>query len=161
MKPSVITSILLMITAISGSGCSLICQNMNGWGLRHKAAPASAQFIEAQKLVQARRFSEAIAAYRLVIQEHPATEWAPEAKYHIALAHVSPENPQRDYALGLSELDEFLASYPQDPRSDEAKSWRTTLRTLLDTRKENDRLNKNIEKLKQLDVRQEEKRLGR
>jgi outer membrane protein assembly factor BamD (BamD/ComL family) len=160
MKSSVII-IIIMIMAVSGSGCSMICPSMNGRELRHEVAPASAKFVEAQGLMKANKFTEAIAAYRLVIQEHPNTEWSPEARYNIALAYVSSENPQRDYALGIAELDEFLASYPQDPRADEAKSWRTALKAVLDTKKENERLNKNIDKLKQLDVQQEQKRLGR
>lgn len=159
MKPSVI--IILVIMALGNSGCSTICQNMNGLETRHKVAAASATFVEAQVLVQNHKFVDAIAAYRQVIQEHPDTEWAPEAKYSIALAYVSAENPQRDYVLGIFELDEFLSSYPRDPRAEEAKSWRAVLKAAIDTKKENDRLNKNIEKLKQLDVRQEEKRLGR
>ena len=159
MKPSVIS--ILVIMALSSSGCSMICQSMNGLETRHKVVAASATFVEAQRLILNHKFTEAIAAYRQVIQEHPDTEWAPEAKYSIALAYVSAENPQRDYALGILELDEFLSSYPQDPRAEEAKSWRAVLKAAIDSKKENDRLHKNIEQLKQLDVRQEEKRLGR
>jgi outer membrane protein assembly factor BamD (BamD/ComL family) len=128
---------------------------------RYEVAPASAKFVEAQELIKAHKFTEAITAYRLVIKENPDTEWSPEAKYNIALAYVSSENPQRDYALGIAELDEFLVLYPQDPRAEEAKSWRMALKAVLDTKKENDRLHKNIEKLKQLDVQQEEKRFGK
>jgi outer membrane protein assembly factor BamD (BamD/ComL family) len=116
---------------------------------------------EANKLAYAAKFSEAVAAYRMVLQQHPNTEWAPEAKYGIALVCVSADNPQRDYAAAVKEFDEFLSLYPSDKRAAEAKNWRQALKVLLDTKKENDRLNKNIERLKQLDVRQEEKRLGR
>lgn len=159
MKPSVI--VILVIMTLGGSGCSMICQSIDGLEIRRKVTTASAKFVEAQRLIQNHKFTEAIAAYRQVIQEHPDTEWAPEAKYSIALAYVSAENPQRDYAVGIFEFDEFLSSYPQDPRAEEAKNWRTVLKAAIDTKKENDRLHKNIEKLKQLDVRQEEKRLGR
>jgi TolA-binding protein len=96
-----------------------------------------------------------------VLQQHPNTEWAPEAKFGIALVCVSADNPQRDYAAAIKEFDEFLSLYPSDKRASEAKNWRQILKVLLETKKDNDRLNKNIEKLKQLDVRQEEKRLGR
>ena len=116
---------------------------------------------EAGKLAQEAKYAEAVAVYRLILQEHPDTAWAPEAKYGIALAYVSADNPQRDYAIAVAEFDEFLILYPADQRAAEAKSWRQALKALLDTKKDNDRLNKNIEKLKELDVRQEEKRLGR
>jgi outer membrane protein assembly factor BamD (BamD/ComL family) len=117
--------------------------------------------LEARTLAQASKYTEAVAAYQLVLQEHPDTEWAPEAKYGIALAFVSADNPQKDYSAAVKEFDEFLSLYPSDKRAAEAKSWRQTLKVLLDAKKDNDRLNKNIEKLKMLDLKQEEKRLGR
>jgi outer membrane protein assembly factor BamD (BamD/ComL family) len=123
--------------------------------------PARNKLMEAEKLAQEAKYAEAVTAYRAVLQQHPNTEWAPEAKYGIALVCVSADNPQRDYAAAIKEFDEFLSLYPSDKRSAEAKNWRQALKVLVDTKKENDRLNKNIERLKQLDVRQEEKRLGR
>jgi outer membrane protein assembly factor BamD (BamD/ComL family) len=119
------------------------------------------KLLAAQKLAQGAKFTDALSAYRLILQEHPGTEWAPDAKYGIALVYASADNPQRDYAAAAAEFDQFLSLYPSDKRAAEAKSWRQALKALVDTKKDNDRLNKNIEKLKQLDVRQEEKRLGR
>jgi hypothetical protein len=43
----------------------------------------------------------------------------------------------------------------------EAKSWKLVIKTYLDTRKENEKLHRDIEGLKELDVRQEKKRLGK
>ena len=123
--------------------------------------PVHNKLLAAQKLVQGAKFADAVSAYRLILKEHPGTEWAPEAKYGIALVYASADNPQRDYAAAVSEFDDFLSLYPTDKRAAEAKSWRKALKLLLDTKKDNDLLHKNIEKLKQLDVRQEEKRLGR
>lgn len=124
-------------------------------------AAASATMAEAQTMLRESKYAHAIAEFRKVVQEHPNTEWAAKAKYAIAMAYVSANNPQKDYAIAIAEFDEFLAEYPRDEHIAEARSWRHALKVLLDTKKENDRLNKNIEKLKQLDVRQEEKRLGR
>jgi len=117
--------------------------------------------MEAQTLAQGLRFAEAIASYRLILLEYPNTDWAREAKYSIAQAYVSADNPRRDYAVAIVEFDEFLSLYPSDKRAAEAANWRQALKVLLDTKKDNVRLKKNIEKLKQLDVRQEKKRLGR
>ena len=130
-----------------------------------KQAPESpsvqSKVVEAQKLAQGSKYPEAVSAYRLVLHEHPNTEWAPEAKFGIALAYASADNPQRDYAAAIEEFDEFLSLYPGDKRASEAKSWIQALKSLHDAKKENERLNKTIEKLKQLDVRQEQKRLSR
>jgi outer membrane protein assembly factor BamD (BamD/ComL family) len=125
------------------------------------AAAAKARIAEAHGLMQARKYAEAAAAYRQFLQEHPGTEWAPEAKYGIALAAVASDNPQKDYAAGAAEFDEFLVQFPQDKRAGEAHSWRSALKSLLESRKENDRLHKTLQKLKNLDVQQEERRLGR
>ena len=119
------------------------------------------KFMDAQKLAQRSRYAEAIATYRLALQEHPKTEWAPEAKYGIALAYVAADNQQRDYAIAAVEFEEFLAQHPTDRRAAEAKSWLQAIKVILDMKKENDRIRKNIEQLKQLDMIQEQKRLGR
>ncbi|NTW66306.1 MAG: outer membrane protein assembly factor BamD [Nitrospirae bacterium] len=150
----IILAIVLLPMLAAGTGCATFSM--------HKGdEAASAKVTEAQKLLRESKYAHAIAEFRKVIQEHPNTEWAAKAKYGIAMAYVSASNPQKDYAVAVAEFDEFLAQYPQDERIPEARSWRQALKVLLDTKKDNDRLNQNIEKLKQLDVRQEEKRLGR
>lgn len=150
----IILAIVLLPVLAAGTGCATFSAQKG-----NKAA--SAKVAEAQKLLRESRYAHAIAEFRNVVQEHPNTEWAAKAKYGIAMAYVSASNPQKDYSFAISEFDEFIAQYPQDERIPEARSWRQALKVLLDAQKDNDRLNKNIEKLKQLDVRQEEKRLGR
>jgi outer membrane protein assembly factor BamD (BamD/ComL family) len=158
---------LAMITAaalVTMSGCAGVWPDANVQQQQEQQQASEAvhnKLIAAQKLAQGSKYVEAVSAFRLVLKEHPGAEWAPEAKYGIALVYTSADNPQRDYAAAVAEFDEFLSLYPTDKRAAEAKSWRQALKALVDTKKDNDRLNKNIEKLKQLDVRQEEKRLGR
>jgi outer membrane protein assembly factor BamD (BamD/ComL family) len=147
----IILAIVLLPMLVTGTGCATFsAQKGDG--------AASAKVAAAQKLMRESNYAQAIAEFRKVIREHPNTEWAGTAKYGIAMAWVSANNPQKDYAVAVAEFDEFLAQYPQDERVPEARSWRQALRVLLDTKKDNDRLNKNIEQLKQLDVRQEQKR---
>jgi len=162
------SSLAIIVTAalFAGSGCAGMLPDATDQQLQERQQQQADHAVqtkaaEAQKLVQGSRYAEAVSAYRLILKEHPGTEWSPEAKYGIALIFASADNPQRDYAAAIAEFDEFLSLYPSDKRAAEAKSWRQALKTLLDTKKDNDRLNKNIEKLKQLDVRQEEKRLGK
>ena len=150
----IIFAIVLLPMLAGGVGCAT-------FSARQGDTSASAKVAEAQKLMRESNYTRAIAEFRKVVQEHPNTEWAAKAKYGIAMAYVSSSNPQKDYAVAISEFDEFIVQYPQDERVTEAQSWRHALKVLLDAKKDNDRLNKNIEKLKQLDVRQEEKRLGR
>ncbi len=147
--------IAFIMAAIVG-GCA-----MPGSQLPKERPVPDPMIADARKLVKEHNFPQAVSIYRLFLQEHPTSSAAPEAKYGIAMAYVAADNPRRDYAAAVPELDEFLAQYPNDERAEEARSWRQAIKVILETRKENERLNKNIEKLKQLDVRQEEKRLGR
>lgn len=116
---------------------------------------------EAQKLQRDGKFGEAQEAFKKIIKNYPASEWAASAMFGNALILVSADNSKRDYAQALAEFDEFLSQFPQHRRAPEARSWRQVLKAALDAKKENERLSNSIEKLKQLDLKQEEKRLGR
>ncbi|MDA8098864.1 MAG: tetratricopeptide repeat protein [Nitrospiraceae bacterium] len=121
--------------------------------------PVAAMGLDAaQRLQKESRFTDALASYRKIIQAYPGTEWASTAQYRIALIYVNAENPHRDYAQALVEFDEFLAKFPSHELASEARSWRHAIKMILDTKKENERLNRSIEKLQQLDVQQEERR---
>jgi outer membrane assembly lipoprotein YfiO len=151
MNRIILTVVLLLMLA---AGCAR-------FSAQKSDEAASATVADAQKLLRESKYAHAITEFRKIIQEHPNSEWAAKAQYGIAMAYVSANNPHKDYSAAVAEFDEFLAQYPQDERIPEARSWRQALKVLLETKKDNDRLNKSIEKLKQLDVRQEEKRLGR
>lgn len=115
----------------------------------------------AKTLLQEKRYPEAIVAFRGIQQEYAGTDWAARANYGVAMIFVASDNAQRDYTLALQEIEEFLSRYPAHEKAEDARSWRQALKTLLDAKKENERLKKNIEQLKQLDLRQEEKRTRR
>lgn len=71
------------------------------------------------------------------------------------------QNPRKDYAQVLIHFEKFLSLYPKHERAADARNWRQAIKVILDAKKENERLLKNIDKLKQLDMRHEQKRLGR
>jgi len=102
-----------------------------------------------------------VAAFQRIVQEYPNSPWAANATYNIAAAFVSAQNPHRDYAQALVHFEELLSKYPQYERATDARNWRQALKVIIDGRKEKERLLKNIEQLKQLDMRQEQKRLGK
>jgi len=151
MNRIILAILLVPLLLATGTGCA-------GLPARTGDDAAAAKAADAQNLLRDSKYAAAIAELRKIIQEHPNSAWAAKAKYSIALASVSPGNPRKDYAAALAEFDEFLAQYPQDERVPEARSWRQALKTIIDARRENERLNKSIEQLKQLDVRQEQKR---
>ena len=116
---------------------------------------------EAKILLNEYKYSESVAAFQKIIKEYPKSDWAANASYTIATVFVSVENPNKDYAQALTHFEEFLYQYPQHERATDAKNWRQALKVIIDAKKEKERLLKNIEQLKQLDIRQEQKRLGR
>jgi outer membrane protein assembly factor BamD (BamD/ComL family) len=83
---------------------------------------------------------------------------AADALFEAAYLQAFYDNPHKDFAQALQGFDEFLKRYPDHARAQEAHNWHFVLKTILDTKKENDRLNQSIEELKKLDIRHEERR---
>jgi len=158
MSPRTLAVIAL---AVLGAGCAPVCPPHRNAPPEMQAAAPATRLDEARQLLKDGKFVEAGEAFRTVEQEFPGTEWAGSAAYALAVAAAMADNPQQDYASALMEFDSFIERYPQHERLPEAKAWRQAIKQIMDTRKENARLLKNIEKLKELDLQQEEKRRAR
>lgn len=150
---------LLLTLFLLMSGCSRFTTQVPT--VRESQTADIGPIVSAQKLQKLGDYAGALKAYQDIMREQPGSDLAATAKYNAAVLRISVDNPQKDYTMALSEFEEFLAQFPQHQRADEARSWRQILKTAIETKKENDRLTKNIEQLKQLDLKQEEKRLGR
>lgn len=108
----------------------------------------------ANNLFAEKRYADAVSAYRAVIRNNPDPQTDAEARFRLAYALAFYENPQLDYAKSIHEFEEFLRLYPEHEKASEAKNIVHILRTV-------ERLNKNIQELKKLDIRHEEKRKQR
>ncbi len=117
-----------------------------------------AEYENAAALVKEKKYQEAIAAYREIVVESPQSPDAADALFETAYLYVFHDNPQKDYLQALAGFDEFLRRYPNHAKAQDARNWRVVLKTILDARKENEHLMKNIEELKKLDIRHEERR---
>jgi outer membrane protein assembly factor BamD (BamD/ComL family) len=140
----------LLILALV-SGCARF------WAERLDGGPES-RIAEAEKLAQEKKFPQSLAAYKKILQDYPESEWSARVRFEIALVYASTANPQRDYSQALREFEEFLTLHPGHERAAEANTWKNLIKSFLEVKKENEQLRKNIEELKQLDLRQEEKR---
>jgi outer membrane protein assembly factor BamD (BamD/ComL family) len=154
---------VLTLLALCTGGCAGLLTR----GSEELPVPAI-KSAEATKLLKEYKYPESVTAFQKIVVEYPNSDWAANSIYSIATAYVSVENPRKDYAQALIHFEEFLYQYPQHEHAADAKNWRQAIKMILDARKENEdakkeneRLLKNIEKLKQLDMRQEQKRLGR
>jgi TolA-binding protein len=152
-------AIVLLIALLASPGCRA---TMTGPEQKQPAVqPLPSAIDDARRLIRDRQYPDALARLETALQQGGNADGAAEARYLIATVHVAADNPQRNYAQAIAEFDAFLDRYPDHARAPEARSWRLAIKTVLETRKENERLHRTIEDLKQLDVKKEEQRLMR
>jgi outer membrane protein assembly factor BamD (BamD/ComL family) len=113
---------------------------------------------KARAAAQEKKYAEAMTAYQGIIADSPTSTVTADALFELALLHAAFDNPHKDYSQASAGFDEFLKRYPDHAKAPEARNWRAVLKALQDTKKENERLRKNIEQLKNIDIMQEEKR---
>ncbi len=147
--------VLLLLAACVLWGCA----RLRGEG--EQAVAVDVEFRDADGLFKEKHYSEAIAVYAKIARESAGSQRGANALFASASTHVFYNNPQKEYSLALQEFDEFLRAYPNDEKAEEARNWRYFIKTLLELRKENEHLNKNIEELKRIDIRHEERRQGK
>jgi len=152
--------VVLLLASFSMAGCARIIGGQD------------TEMYRAESLFSERDYPEAIAAYRQIAKETDDPERAAHAQFAIASALAYYDNPLKDYEAAFQEFDQFLKMYPDDEKVNEARQWRSLLRTIVELEKENENLNKtieqykqnvehlnkSIEQLKQLDIQHEERR---
>jgi TolA-binding protein len=142
----------MLVAFVMPAGC-FIRPSWNG-GL---TGPES-EYQDALNRVKEKKYQEALSICRKIASDSPQSPVAADAFYETAYLLVFYDNPQKDYNQALSGFDEFLKRYPDHAKAEDARNWRGVLKTILDARKENEHLIKNIEQLKKLDIRHEERR---
>lgn len=140
--------ILVLIAIIALGGCA---------SFKVTSAPDE-DFQAAAAAVKDKRYQEAVTMFKNILVQSPQSDVAADAQFQIAYVQTLYDNPQKDYAKALQSFDEFIERYPGHAKLLDAENWRFILKTMLDLKKENDRLNRSIEQLKKLDIRHEEKR---
>ncbi len=149
-------ALLFLCFLISLSGCARLSAP------RGLPPVQEAELQNAENLFNQRKYSDAVNSYRKILTASPAPSRvvAAKAQYGIAFVFAYYDNPQRNYAQAIQELDEFLYLYPDNGRVRDAQNLRFILKAFIDVKKENEHLNKSIEQLKNLDIRHEERRGG-
>jgi outer membrane protein assembly factor BamD (BamD/ComL family) len=112
----------------------------------------------AESLVQEKKFKEAAELYENVATRSLGTALGAEALFSAARVRCQYDNPQKEYQHALQNLDEFLKTYPDNELAGDAQDRRSLIRTILELKKENERLSNSIEELKRVDIRHEEQR---
>ncbi len=150
-------SALLLVGCIGLTACARLS------GIPEEPAPDAVHqmLISAESLAKTGKYADAMNAYKQVSTTHPNSPAAIDAQYASVMLYLAADNPRKDYPQALARLEEFISQHPQHKSAQDARNWRQAIKTLLDYQRENERLSKQIERLKQLDMRQEEKRRGR
>jgi outer membrane protein assembly factor BamD (BamD/ComL family) len=152
-----VRKIILLIVIICLSGCTTTTKVMT----EKVMTEPEKQFQDAAVSAKEKRYKEAAACYNKIVTDSPDSYLAADALFELALLNAHHDNPQRDYTRASRSFAEFLKRYPDNRRADEARTWISVLRTVQELKKQNEHLNESIEELKQLDIRHEEKRIGK
>ncbi len=113
---------------------------------------------KADDFASQKRYGEALTIYSRIAKESAGTDRGAKALFSAATARISFDNPHRDYTLALQDFEEFLHRYPRNEKAHEAQNWKSALRVMIELKKENEGLTQNIEQLKKIDIRHEERR---
>ncbi len=113
---------------------------------------------KAVSLEQDKKYADALTVYRQIVTDYPKSPVAADALFAIARLDAFYDNPQKDYTQALAEFEDFDKRYPEHEKAQEARNWQAILKLVLDTKKENARLRKNIDELEKVDIQHEEKR---
>lgn len=96
--------------------------------------------------------------YEQVVQEYPASPWAPTALFRLARLEVSPGSPVRNYRQAHEHFDRLVKDYPDSQYAADARAWRDTLGQLLAREQEAARIRQDMERLKRVEIRLEQEK---
>ena len=108
-------------------------------------------FREAGTFVKENKFPEALKAYNKIATEAAPSALAADALYEIGLIHARPDNPEQDYAKAVQTFEKFLKHYSDNKKATEARIWVSSLKMVRE-------LKEQIDELKRIDIKHEERR---
>ena len=113
--------------------------------------PAPDHFQRARIHFEQGNFEAALEENQKILSSSGKTTSKDRALFQIGLIYAASRNPKRDLDKSLSSFSRLVKEYPQSPFADEAKIW-------IDLLQENQKLNRMIEKSKEVDIAIEEKK---
>jgi hypothetical protein len=113
------------------------------------------------------------------VLQHSSTDFTDQALFQIGLIYAHPENPDRSYLKSLESFQRIVNQFPESSLCSEAKIWNLVIGGIIDQEKQVQRLTENnaaldrqirmqkeqisrlqdqLEKLKNIDIKIEEKK---
>jgi TolA-binding protein len=99
---------------------------------------------------------EARAVYRVVLRTYRGTTAAADALYGLGQLYVDPDSPLHDWATANIAFGRLLNEYPRSRHAPGARAWRAALGELLRNQADARRLRADLERLKELDMEEEQ-----
>jgi len=122
------------------------------------AGPEDAHLRRGQHLLVQGDFAGALREDEKVLALFPRTSPGDVALFNMGMIHVHPANPKRDIGQALHCFARLKKTFPESPRTEEAKTWGNILETLEKTRQKHSEVE---EKKKELPVEPENALLQR
>jgi len=113
---------------------------------------------QADELARNGSQAEARAIYREVVRHHSQTPAAADALWGLGRLYVDPDSKLRDYASAHVAFGRLLTEHPDSPHVAEARAWHALLGELLRAQEDAKQVKNDLERLKQLDMKQERHR---
>ncbi|HYR95323.1 MAG TPA: hypothetical protein VEM57_01250 [Candidatus Binatus sp.] len=144
---------LVLAAAVLIAGCARILPPRP-----QEAAPpdAAALLARADELARNRSPQEARTVYRRVLRTYRGTPAAAEALHGLGRLYVDPDSPLHDWGTANVAFGLLLAKYPDSRHAAEARAWRAALAELLRNQADAKRLRADLQRLKELDMEQEQ-----
>lgn len=102
------------------------------------------------------RPDEARAVYRKVLHTYRGTPAAADALYGLGQLYVTPDSPLHDWGTANIAFGRLVAEYADSRHAAEARAWRAALTELIRNQADARRLRSDLDRLKELDMEQEE-----
>ena len=103
-------------------------------------------------------YKGALNAGEKVIKLFPAKSPGDRALFQMGLIWVHADNPGRSYKKALECFQGVARNYPGSELSPEAEAWADTIADLIGCRKKRRALQQQLDTLKEIDIRTEEKK---
>ena len=113
--------------------------------------PAREHLLRGQRLLAQGDYESALNENQKVLSMCTQRSPEDEALFNMGLIYAHSGNPRKDLGKSLDFFNKLIKDYPKSPLAEQAKVW-------IELLKENEELNRVIQKLKQVDIEVEEKK---
>jgi TolA-binding protein len=96
--------------------------------------------------------------YQQVVRKYPGTSAAADGLHGLGELYVDPRSPLHDYAAAHAAFARLANEHPASPHAPAARAWAAALEDLLRSQAEAKRLRADLDRLKELDIQQEQRR---